>query len=241
MRPTSSTMLAASMLISVSAASISATEAPTLTSASFSSSTPQPFTNAFDPFLGDIAFLSPAQRAAENINNATESYSSAAAHDFLKKRQSGTNCPSSFNSCSSIGAANLCCISGTTCTADFAGRGACCPVGAVCTGTVLGVITAGTLNGNGVLVTATTTATGTASNNANGGLVTQNSPLPTTVYAPTQMTSAVQGAGGNGATSNGGFIVAGTNTVATFGAAARGAEIPMVASLIIRALQYLPL
>jgi hypothetical protein len=217
-------MLTASMLISILAASISATEAPTLTSASFSLSTPQPFLNAFDHFPEDIASLSPAQRSAENINNGTES-PSFAAHDFLKKRQSGTNCPSSFNSCSSIGAANLCCISGTTCTADFAGRGACCPVGAVCTGTVLGVVTAGTLNGNGILVTATTTATGTASNNGNGGLVTQNSPLPTSVYAPTQMTSAVQGAGGNGATSNGGFIVAGTNTVATFGAAARGVEI----------------
>jgi hypothetical protein len=149
-------------------------------------------------------------------------------HDFLKKRQAAsTGCPSSFNSCASAGAANLCCYSGATCTVDFSGRSACCPVGAVCTGTVSGVITAGTLSGNGQQVTATPTS-GATGNNGNGGLVTANSPTSMTNFATAQQTTFVQG-GSNGQTSNGGFIVAGTNTVATIGAAVRGAEIVSIA------------
>jgi hypothetical protein len=54
-------------------------------------------------------------------------------------------------------------------------------------------------------------------------MITANSPTSTTNFASAQQTTFVQG-GSNGQTGNG-FIVAGTNTVATIGAAARGAEI----------------
>jgi hypothetical protein len=221
MRPTTSTLLVASSLFGLSTATTA-----TLTPTSAPSLSPQPFLNALDPFLEDLAFLAPAQQSSPIING-TES-PNPVVHDFLKKRQAAsTGCPSSFNSCASAGAANLCCYSGATCTVDFSGRSACCPVGAVCTGTVSGVVTAGTLSGNGQLVKATPTS-GATGNSGNGGIVTANSPAPTTNFASVQQTTFVQG-GSNGQTSNGGFIVAGTNTVATIGAAVRGVEIVSIA------------
>jgi hypothetical protein len=224
MRPSTSTLLIASSLAGISTATTA-----TLTSTSAPSLSLQPFLDALDPFLQDLALLSPAQYSSAIINNGTES-PTPIVHDYLKKRQAAsTGCPSNFNSCASAGAANLCCYSGATCTVDYSGRNACCPVGAVCTGTVAGVITAGTLSGNGVLVSAAPTS-GATGNNGNGGMITANS--PTTNFASAQQTTFVQG-GSNGQTSNGGFIVAGTNTVATIGAAARGAEI---VSIVLRIL-----
>ncbi|KAJ5899099.1 hypothetical protein N7495_003843 [Penicillium taxi] len=52
------------------------------------------------------------------------------------------NCPSGYNSCSKLGNADVCCITGTTCTADAANNIACCPTGASCTGSLTGASTA---------------------------------------------------------------------------------------------------
>ncbi|KAH9845471.1 hypothetical protein Tdes44962_MAKER06597 [Teratosphaeria destructans] len=62
-------------------------------------------------------------------------------HQLLKR---STSCPNGFKSCSNLGAANLCCVSQAVCSADYAGNVACCPSGAACTGSVSGIVTAGT-------------------------------------------------------------------------------------------------
>ncbi|EGP92102.1 uncharacterized protein MYCGRDRAFT_78893 [Zymoseptoria tritici IPO323] len=152
----------------------------------------------------------------------------------LLKRQSSNSCPNGFNSCANLGAAGLCCMSNAVCSADNAGHVACCPSRAVCTGTIGGVITAGTINGNGGLVggatgvgQTVTTSFQLAGTTTNGGGLVQATAPPTTNPGV--------------ATGNGGFIIDGGNTVAVPAGGVRRAEIPGIVAAIIYLLEFLPL
>jgi hypothetical protein len=149
-----------------------------------------------------------------------DSFQNSTAKDLLKRQYSNT-CPTGFNSCANLGAPGLCCMTNAVCSADFAGNVACCPSRAVCTGTIGGVITAGTMNGNGGMVGG---ATGTG-------------PPPTTSfqYAGTpsgdglvQATAPVTVASGGGVATGNGFIIDGGSTVAVPAAGMRRAEIVSV-------------
>ncbi|EME49724.1 hypothetical protein DOTSEDRAFT_58910 [Dothistroma septosporum NZE10] len=166
------------------------------------------------------------------------------AHELLK-RQTSNACPTDFRSCANLGAPQLCCMSNAVCSADYAGHVACCPSGAACTGTITGIVSSGTMNGNGVVVGGGAAATGTS----NAGSVGGSSATTTSfefasstqsnnglVAASTQGTVATN----NGATTGNGFIVAGSSTVATPGAGVRTADIPCAIRIAIRLLDYLP-
>lgn len=84
-----------------------------------------------------------------------QSYTNATAQHELLKRQYSNTCPTGYNNCANMGAAGLCCNPSAVCSADYAGNVACCPTGAACTGTISGVITAGTVDNSGALVGAT--------------------------------------------------------------------------------------
>lgn len=169
----------------------------------------QSFVSAISITLED--YLPPALLSNET---ATE------RHDILKRQFSNT-CPNNFGSCANLGAPGLCCANDAICSADAAGHVACCPSGAACSGTIGGVITQGTVNSIGSLITGTT-GTGTATSSfvfattsTSGGLVIASVPTVTS-----------QGAGQyNPSTSGNGFVIAGSSTVATPGAAVRGAQI----------------
>ncbi|EMF16753.1 uncharacterized protein SEPMUDRAFT_129635 [Sphaerulina musiva SO2202] len=180
----------------------------------------QPFLAALPNVLQDLA-------SSQTLQNET-------AHELLKRQSNG--CPNNFRSCSNLGAPSLCCISNAVCSADTAGHVACCPSGAACTGTIAGVITAGTVNSNGALVTGTTS----------GALAATGLTTPTTTSLQMYTTSASNGlvlaSSTTDTAGDGGFIVAGTSTVATPGSAAmRNAEIPLIAKCILRLLDLLPL
>lgn len=137
----------------------------------------------------------------------------------LRKRQFSNTCPTHFHACGNLGAPNLCCASAAVCSADFAGNVACCPVGAACSGTIDGIITAGTVNSyGGLLGGASTTAVGVGSSTtpfvfasattaSNNGLVPANIASTTTV--------------GNGQPA----IIAGSSFVASPAGGVRGAEV----------------
>ena len=82
-------------------------------------------------------------------------------------RRQQNNCPIGYNSCSRLGANNVCCSVSAVCSADAANDVACCPSGAHCTGTIgaTGVATGTMTNtataagGGFVFGSATTTAT----------------------------------------------------------------------------------
>lgn len=173
-------------------------------------------------------------------------YTPDRSHELLKRQYSNT-CPTHFSACSNLGASDLCCASGAVCSADAAGHVACCPIGAACSGTIAGVITAGTVNSLGSLISgsATTTLDGQGT-----------SSFVNAITATTTSNGLVNAS----PTSGNGFVIDGTSTVATPGAAMRGAEIvshcgrycdltavvltnvqPLVARAIIRILEYLPI
>lgn len=175
----------------------------------------QPFISALPQLLADYL---PESFTANTTTTSADDDDELPPHEsLLLRRQSNNGCPSSFNSCSSKGAANVCCVQGSVCSADARGNIACCPSGAVCTGVVSSTITAGTVDGSGVVVVPTGTG-GT-------GLLSSGQATTTTGFGqgtqPTTTTTAQQG----GQSSNSGFIVAGTNTVATPARAARAVEI----------------
>lgn len=148
----------------------------------------------------------------------------ATQHELLKRQFSNT-CPENFNNCANLGAPGLCCATGAVCSADAAGNVACCPIGAACSGTIGGVITEGTVNSVGSLLNGGVpgTAGGATSTSgfvfatttADGGLVVASTPTATSV-TPGQF---------NPSTTANGFVIDGTSTVATPGAAVRGAQI----------------
>nr|POE47393.1 hypothetical protein CFP56_00724 [Quercus suber] len=162
------------------------------------------------PSLNLQPFFSALPIALSDYIPALANLTDGAAKD-LRKRQFSNTCPSDFNSCSNLGAVNLCCAPNAVCSADFAGHVACCPSGAACSGTIAGVITAGVVNSDGDLVTATTTSGGggavvggvtTTTAASNGGLVaasTQTTAADTgTDTAVTSGTAFIVGGGGQG-------------------------------------------
>lgn len=179
----------------------------------------QPFTSALANIFDDL------------LPNALDN--NTAHHDLLK-RQSSNTCPVDYADCASLGAPNLCCISNAVCSADQAGMVACCPNGAVCTGTITGYITSGTVDSNGVLVGG-----GAAATTSNSALVGTTAPTTSFQFYTSSSTDALVPAvtsATDGATITGGFIVAGSSTVATPGAGARQAEIvriPILESLLL--------
>ena len=204
----------------------------------------QSFVSALSITLED--YLSPALLSNET---ATEE---VRKHD-LRKRQFSNTCPQNFANCANLGAPGLCCADDAICSADSAGHVACCPSGAACSGTIGGVITQGTVNSIGSLISGTA-ATGTSSfvnaaTTTGGGLVIATTPTATSQTAGQY----------NPSTSGNGFVIDGTSTVATPGAAVRGAQIvslklsgsllwllltsckPLVARAILRVLEYLPI
>ena len=108
---------------------------------------------------------------------------------ILDKRQSGCG---SYNSCSNLGAPSLCCSPNQVCSADSLGRVGCCSVGAACTGQIPGA--------GGVVATATS-----------GGYTVTTTAMPTTVNAMTTTAATTT------VTGQGGFVLAGSETVAVLG------------------------
>ena len=102
--------------------------------------------------------------------------------DLFRRQQN--NCPIGYNSCSKLGAANVCCSVSAVCSADAANDVACCPSGAQCTGTigatgsVTGAVTdTGTTAGGGFIFgSATTTASTT-------GPITSSARVPQSTVA----------------------------------------------------------
>lgn len=92
-----------------------------------------------------------------------------------------------FNSCANEGAPSLCCPTNQVCSADSLGRVGCCPSGAACTGQIPGA--------GGVVATATSLQS--------GGYTITSTAVTTT--AETTVTGS------------GGFVLAGTETVAVLG------------------------
>ncbi|TKA28679.1 hypothetical protein B0A50_03006 [Salinomyces thailandicus] len=184
------------------------------------------------------------------LSNYTAQQQQAPDQDLLKRQYSNT-CPSNFHNCQNLGAPGLCCAPAASCSADAAGNVACCPSGVACSGAISGVLTQGTLNSYGSLVGVAGATTGT------DGLVGVTASTTEGVgYAGSTTTTGVGGlvAASTGAgetvgtddgsglqTSNSGFVIDGSSTVATPGAGVRGAEIPLPARAIIRALSYLPI
>lgn len=181
----------------------------------------QSFLAAFTFTLED--YLPPVFNA--NATSADET----APHDLLKRQYSNT-CPKHFNSCDNLGAPSLCCADGAVCSADAAGHVACCPSGAACSGTINGIITAGTVNSDGSLIGGSATTTG----GGGGAGTTTHSLVPagatTTsgglVQATTESQAKTQTPGQYyPSTSGNGFVVDGTSTVATPGAAVRAVQV----------------
>jgi hypothetical protein len=183
-------------VLALCAATISALQLPDL----------QPFLSAIPISISD--YLPPAvadrivpQAQQDKTPTQKSKQQLQPPHANLFRRQNDDTCPSSYNNCANIGAPGLCCSPSARCSADAAGHVACCPRGAACTGTIGGINT-GTSTGTG-----TGSATSTASGTGNSGLL---------VTAST--------AQGTQSTNGGGFVLDGTQTVATPGAGFRGAQ-----------------
>lgn len=164
----------------------------------------QPFLSAIPISISDYLPPTPADKIPpqEQQNNTPtqKPQQQAQPHANLFRRQDDDTCPSSYNNCANIGAPGLCCSPSARCSADAAGHVACCPRGAACTGTIGGIVAGGSTG------TGTGSAASTASGTANSGLL---------VTASTT----------SGLRTDGGFVLDGTQTVATPGAGFRGAEV----------------
>ena len=168
----------------------------------------QPFLSAIPISVSDylppaaVADRIPPQEQQENTPTQKHDQQMLPHHNLFR-RQNEDTCPSSYNNCANIGAPGLCCAPSARCSADAAGHVACCPRGAACTGTI-GAIQTGTSTSTG---TGTGSAASTASETGDSGLL---------VTASTS-----QGAVSTGSN---GFVMDGTQTVATPGAGFRGAQ-----------------
>lgn len=120
-------------------------------------------------------------------NNNNDDDDDSNSPDPLLKRDGSCG---SYNSCSTLGAPSLCCAPNRICSADALGRVGCCPSGAACTGTIPGA--------GGVVPT---------SSSAFAGYSTTSVTTATSVPATTTVAQ----------TEGGGFIIAGSSTVAVFG------------------------
>jgi hypothetical protein len=162
----------------------------------------QPFLSAIPIAISDYFPPAVDHAAAQRVEQSPPSQKSQQQLHELFRRQDSDTCPSGYNNCENIGAPGLCCSPSARCSADAAGHVACCPRGAACTGTIGGVVAGGsTSSGSGV-------ASATSSGVVSSGLLV---PASTTQSA-------------TGLTTQGGFVLDGTETVATPGAGMRGAQ-----------------
>lgn len=203
---------------------------PLLQLLALTTSTTTALTLDFHPF---IAALPPAllDYIPTSLSNNTTPQKSTADQDLLKRQFSNT-CPEDFNSCANLGAPQYCCAPNAICSADFAGHVACCPAGAACSGTIGGIITEGTVNSNGALVGGGAAAAPTGdSADGNGGLATVSA-TTTEPFGSAQTdgglvlatTPGQDGDGDDDDGDSGGFVLDGSQTVATPGAGRRRFE-----------------
>jgi len=182
-------------LIALCATTVTALQLPNL----------QPFLSAIPIAISD--YFPPAvdqAAAAQSVEQSPPSQKSQHQLHELFRRQDSDTCPSGYNNCENIGAPGLCCSPSARCSADAAGHVACCPRGAACTGTIGAIMTgSSTSSGSGV-------ASATSSGAVSSGLLV---PASTT-----------QSATASGLSTQGGFVLDGTETVATPGAGMRGAQ-----------------
>lgn len=182
----------------------------------------QPFLSAIPISISDYYISSTPQEAAQQApsphsqqqNSPPQPQTTPRPHNNLFRRQSDDTCPSGYNNCSNIGAPGLCCSPSARCQADNAGHVACCPLGAACTGSIGGAATAGSTDSSGGFAEATSSGAGDS-----GLLVTAS-----TSQEP-------QETGDDNLRTSGGFVMDGTQTVATPGVGARGVQ-PVSLSLL---------
>ena len=122
------------------------------------------------------------------------------SEDTLLVRRQG--CEAGLNSCSGLGANNICCPSDTSCTLDGAGHVACCSVGATCSGTIAGSVTGSITGSSSTAIVSGGTTTFTSPTTTSGGVISitgigagastvPNSYYPF-VYAPSAFPNAEQ-------------------------------------------------
>ena len=187
-------------LLALYATTISALQLPNL----------QPFLSAIPIAVSDYFPPAVDHATVHGVEQSPPSQKSRQQLHELFRRQDydDDTCPSGYNSCENIGAPGLCCSPSARCSADAAGHVACCPRGAACTGTIGGAATTGSTGSDGGFAAATSSGV-----ESSGLLV----PASTT-----QGASATDD--GDGLTTEGGFVLDGTETVATPGAGMRGAQ-----------------
>ncbi|EXJ58954.1 hypothetical protein A1O7_06385, partial [Cladophialophora yegresii CBS 114405] len=140
-----------------------------------------------------LSFLRIACGASHDYSPFSNPLGSLPEDALLVKRQ---GCQAGLESCSGLGANNVCCPSGTTCTLDQADQVACCSVGVACTGSIEGTLTGSiaTSSTTGAALGSTTTTTGGAisiTGVGGGGSTVPNSYYPF-IYAPTSFPNADQ-------------------------------------------------
>ena len=169
----------------------------------------QPFLSAIPIAISD--YFPPTVDHAAAVHGVEQSPPSQKPRQQLHelfRRQDSDTCPSGYNNCENIGAPGLCCSPSARCSADAAGHVACCPRGAACTGTIGGAATSGSTGSDGGFAAAT------SSGAESSGLL-----------VPASTTQGASATGdGDGLTTEGGFVLDGTETVATPGAGMRGAQ-----------------
>lgn len=166
----------------------------------------QPFLSAIPIAISDYFPPAVDHTTAQAADQNSPSHKSQQQLHELFRRQDSDTCPSGYNNCENIGAPGLCCSPSARCSADAAGHVACCPRGAACTGTIGGAATAGSTGSDGGFAAATSSGAGSS-----GLLVPASTTRSATATA-------------SGLTTEGGFVLDGTETVATPGAGMRGAQ-----------------
>lgn len=170
------------------------------------------------------SFLAAIPLLDYTIGNTTQ-------HELAKRQTTG--CPTSYNNCGNLGQPGLCCAATAVCSADALGRVACCRSGVACSGTIGGIITGGTVDGNGNLVgvAATTTALSASTGGGYGATTTTTNGFGAATTAVTTTTAAAGATTATGFATggNGGFIIASNSVVAQPGAAGR---VKMVSRLL---------
>lgn len=172
----------------------------------FLSAIPISISDYLPPAVQQTPPQEPQNRSPQKTQRQQQQQEQQLPHANLFRRQDSDTCPSGYNSCDNIGGPGLCCSPSARCSADAAGHVACCPRGAACTGSIGGIATAGSTGTNGGVAAATSSGSGDS-----GLLVTAS-------------TSAAATDDDNLRT-EGGFVLDGTQTVATPGAGVRGVEV----------------
>ncbi|KAM0723038.1 hypothetical protein Q7P37_001237 [Cladosporium fusiforme] len=185
----------------------------------------QPFLSAIPISISDYLPSAPQQAPSHDQYKSSPAQTTQRHHELFRRQDSDT-CPSGYNNCENIGAPGLCCSPSARCSADAAGHVACCRLGAACTGSIAGAATAGSTDSDGGFAEATSSGGG------DSGLL---------VTASTTQGPQATGDGDDNLVTSGGFVMDGTQTVATPGVGARGVQPPLLARAVLRVLEHLPI